>query len=1490
MSPNHRRDAQLTTQGPELTHSQRQIWIGQRLHPTCPLYNMAFAFVWPAELDADRFRRAWQRVADASEALRTRLTERDGDQPHCHLAARAPATELLDLASHSDPQAEFHRWCRERCTRPLPLDGPLVDSVLVHLGAGRTGWYLNQHHLVADAWSTKLLHDRVAAEYEALSRENSPETTPKTALEPVAAFPYYQTAAAVRVHAERASQAQLDQAADHWTARRERPGRWVRFYGHGPQRSDEVQGADRGNLASVPPTTASRRWTLRLDPDRSRALDALAGQEGFASLSPDLSRFALFATLLVSWLHRVSGTADLGFDTPVTGRPTAAAKRELGLFIELFPFAAKVEPQESFRSLAAHCLEEAMLLLRHGRPGMSAPTGATASNAVLNYFPAAVGPFAGHRAEVEWVHPGHGDSVHALRLQVHDVSASGRITFHLDFNQALFPEPLQRRGREHFERLLDAMVSDPDHPIATVDLLTEEERQELIALHQPFDPATAPATAPATTAPPRPTQTVVALFQAQAERTPQRVALREGQLEVTFATLRDQTEALAATLVRHGVEPGDRVAIHCRRSTLAVTAILACLRARVAYLPIDPGLPAARLDHLLIDSGARWALVGDADGGGDELSTTPDGVTVLPIAEALQASGEPDLGAADLGPGPSLSDLAYLIYTSGSTGQPKGVLIDHGGLADYLGWASRTYVRGERMSFPLCTALAFDLTVTSLFLPLITGGTLEIYPQGDGPVDTAVLEVARHNAVDFIKLTPSHLALLVGLDLAGSRLRRVVVGGENFRADLAAAIHTKLAGRAEITNEYGPTEAVVGCVAYRYDPEVATGANVPIGRPADHVEIEILNPAGSPVPLGVAGELWISRFGLARGYHRRPELTAERFQPHPDRPGVVRYRSGDRVRVRRQGQQGQLEYLGRLDRQLKISGFRVEPGEIEAALLAEPRITECAVIARQRSAPPTVTARAEASAAAAAAPATILPLPTPTMASVDSVDSADGEVHYCTRCGLPSNYPRATFDEHGVCSICHAYEAIKEQAQGYFKSPAELRELFARSAAAHRPPFDCLMLFSGGKDSSYALAKLVEMGLSVYAFTLDNGFIAEGAKENIRRVADQLGVPVEFASTPAMNAIFRDSLERFSNVCNGCFKAIYTLSTQRAKELAIPIVVTGLSRGQMFETRLTEELFRDGRRSPQEIDAAVLAARKLYHRMDDEVSRSLDVGIFRDDRIFEEVQFVDFYRYHDVGLEEVLAYLQRELPWVRPADTGRSTNCLINDTGIYIHKKERGFHNYALPYSWDVRLGHKRRDEALAELHDEIDLTSVRETLAQVGYDENRGQAPAGSLALEAVYVAAQELPEEELRRHLSAHLPPQLIPVSWRRLEAIPLTASGKLDERALASLSTSERPRRPYRAPQGPVEEFLVEVWSQELWSQEPRHESVGADDHFFELGGTSLSAIQVLLRLCQEFDLDLPLDAMFSHPTLAALARVAEEIILADAEELSEPPHEV
>ncbi len=526
-------------------------------------------------------------------------------------------------------------------------------------------------------------------------------------------------------------------------------------------------------------------------------------------------------------------------------------------------------------------------------------------------------------------------------------------------------------------------------------------------------------------------------------------------------------------------------------------------------------------------------------------------------------------------------------------------------------------------------------------------------------------------------------------------------------------------------------------------------------------------------------------------------------------------------------------YGGRSDDQLKINGIRLEPGEVEAALVALPEITS---------------------------------------ALVRLWSPGDGRAiddrHRCVRCGLGTDVPGVTLDGDGLCNHCRSFDVVAPQAQAWFRTERDLADRLADARRRRRGEIDCLHLLSGGKDSTYALYQLVERGWNVHALTLDNGFISEGAKENIRRSVADLGITHEFASTPAMNAIFRDSLDRHSNVCQGCYKTIYTLAVARAHEMGIPVIVTGLSRGQFFETRLIPHQFEEGRFDPDAIDATVLEARRVYHHSPDAVTELLpEQRVFDDHRIFEEVEFLDFYRYVDVDLAELYRFLETHAPWVRPSDTGRSTNCLINVAGIQVHRRERGYHNYAEPYSWDVRLGHKTRSEALEELDDEIDELEVTRLLAEVGYE------PKDNGRLTAWYqsVDDRELDPVELRRQLRLRLPEHAIPSAFVRIDEIPLAASAKADPSLLPAPTRFDRHQIDPVEPSTPTEERIAEIWAECLGS-----EVVGVTDDFFDLGGASLDALETVAAIDALFGTDLPDASVFRYRTVRELAVLVEQAL--------------
>ena len=957
----------------------------------------------------------------------------------------------------------------------------------------------------------------------------------------------------------------------------------------------------------------------------------------------------------------------------------------------------------------------------------------------------------------------------------------------------------------------------------------------------------------ATAAPYPSDRTIIDLFREQMERTPDAEAIRFGSESLTYRQLNERSNQMAARLTSLGVGPGRVTLVFMEHSIEVVVAILGVMKTGAAYVPVDAATPKGRVATILKDiaQGTDGRIPVAITQAQLQSAISPDLADVLVLDADFQSiSSQP---ATDRESAATPDGIAYMIFTSGSTGVPKGVMIAHRSLVNYIWWAARMYSPGEALAWPLFSSLAFDLTVTTLFTPLITGGRIVVYRGDPGVQSMVALKVVDDNAVDIMKLTPAHLAMIRDRNLHTTKLRKFIVGGEDFKTELARDITQAIPHPVEIYNEYGPTEATVGCMIHRFDIDKDQAPSVPIGVPAANAGIYVLDEQHRPVAPGVIGEMYIAGDGLAKGYFNRPDLTEERFlvtaDPRNAASTLRLYKTGD---LARWNSEGRLDFLGRADHQVKVGGARVELGEIEARLLKHPHIHECAVVAM---------------AASASKPAT--------------------QVRYCERCGLSSDMPGTTYDEAGICNLCRAFDTYVDKAQTYFKTPEDLEALIAEMKANRKGPYDCIVLLSGGKDSSFMLCKLVALGVKPITFTLDNGFISEGAKANIRRLTSSLGVDHHWGSTPHMNEIFVDSLKRFANVCNGCFKTIYTLATNFAREKQIGYIVTGLSRGQFFETRLTEEVFKRDDYDPARLDALVAEARKEYHRREDAVSRYLDVDVFRNDAIFEEVKFIDFYRYWSVPLEDMLEFLKTQAGWSRPADTGRSTNCLINDVGIYVHKKLRGHHNYALPYSWDVRLGQKTRDEAIDELNDELDVPRIKQIMAQIGYVEPLA-AEDGIARLVAYYVSSKDVSVADLRAHLAEELTESMMPTHFVRLERMPLTTNGKIDRTALPEPTAENiQTEQEFVAPATETEKTLAALWCDLL-----KVDSIGRNDNFFNLGGHSLLVMRAVSRLRETFGVDVQLRNLFERPTVAGLAEVIDGMLWmaeAKAPSASEGPRE-
>jgi amino acid adenylation domain-containing protein len=502
----------------------------------------------------------------------------------------------------------------------------------------------------------------------------------------------------------------------------------------------------------------------------------------------------------------------------------------------------------------------------------------------------------------------------------------GAITYATD----LFDRTTIAEMARHWRNLLTCACADPAKRVSELDILSADERNRIVYEWN-------------LTLAAYPNICVHELFERQAAKTPDLTAVVSEDKTLSYRELNERANQLAHYLRKRGVGPEVLAGICLNRTPEMVIGLLGIWKAGGAYVPLDPAYPRERLSYMMRDSAAKFLLT---SGELKRLIPSADDKAILLDSDwrqiAKESSANPESGAVP-------SNLAYVMYTSGSTGEPKGVMIPHSGLANYLTWAIGAYGVEEGQSVPVHSSISIDLTVTSLYLPLLAGGKVELLREDAGAQNLiAALKKAENR--NLVKITPSHLELLsqqLSPQQAASVTKTFVIGGEVLLAK-NLELWREFAPATRLINEYGPTETVVGCCVYEVCPEDPRAGPVAIGRPIANTQLYILDRNLQPVPAGVKGDLYIGGDGVARGYLNMPELTQKNFiaDPFSGKNGARLYKSGDLARYRKDGT---LEFLGRVDDQVKVRGYRIELGEIEAALVAHPAVQSCKVLAVEQT-------------------------------------------------------------------------------------------------------------------------------------------------------------------------------------------------------------------------------------------------------------------------------------------------------------------------------------------------------------------------------------------------------------------------------------------------------------------------------------------------------------------------------------------------------------
>jgi amino acid adenylation domain-containing protein len=877
-----------------LSVSQERMWLIHELAPDNKAYNIPVALELSGQLDIDAMEQAIDVLHQRHESLRTTFLL-DGPHPVQVVQPwnRQPL-EIVDLSHLGEgalKEALFQATAHAGKTFDLARDS-MMRNVLFRLGDQHHLLVMTAHHIAVDDWAFGLLTGDLAAAYNNL-RASRP-----AGLDPLA-LKYSDYAAWQRRWLETHNERQLA----YW----------------------------RTQLDGIVP--------LELPTDKPRP-DVFGFQGGIyeqplsAKLHDRLKElgrregFTLFMTTLTAYaalLYRLTGQTDFTIAVPIANRTHTSTEKLVGTFVNTLVIRVDLGGRPSLREVLRRVRTTALEAYAH----QDAPFEALAKELGRNRD-ASRPPLAQVMFNLLNT-PAHGMQLDGLNWQVHpldllaaqfeiglSIDTTLSHTLKAEFNSELFEESTIVRFVDQYMRVLDCLLTDLDACIDDIPLLSGTERDQVLRSWNRTS-SSYPSETPFTR-----------LFEDRVRQNPEAVAVSLGGEVLTYAELNVKANRLAHLLIRQGAQRGVIVGLCLNRSLDLIIALLAIQKSGAAYLPLDPGFPAERLSYMLADSGASLLLAGP---------DAADGIEVPPQVKRIEL----DQLSLDEGPTenvpsvPGPNDPAYVIYTSGSTGRPKGVVVQHGALVNFLCSMQREPGLSNEDVLAAVTTISFDIAGLELYLPLMVGARVELVPRETAADSALLVPLLEASGATVLQATPSTWRMLIEEGWTGSDRLRALCGGEALPSDLAEALLPRV---KELWNLYGPTETTI----WSSVEKIELGDRVlSIGRPIANTQLYVVDKAGEPVSVGVAGEIWIGGDGVALGYHRRPELTAERFvhDRFSDRPGGRLYRTGD---LGRWLADGRLQHLGRIDNQVKIRGFRIELGEIEAALNAHPMVRQSVVV------------------------------------------------------------------------------------------------------------------------------------------------------------------------------------------------------------------------------------------------------------------------------------------------------------------------------------------------------------------------------------------------------------------------------------------------------------------------------------------------------------------------------------------------------------------
>ncbi len=905
-----------------LSYSQQRLWFLDQLEPHNPVYNICKAERIKGPLNVQALEASLAAIVQRHAILRTSFPTIDGEPVQivdADVRLTLPRVDLSQLPI-AQKQNEVERVIKHEARTGFDLArGPLFRGRLLVLDAEEFVWLFTVHQMVWDGWSFKVFYRELASFYDSFVSSNT-AGLPELPLQ----FVDY----AVRQREEHRGE-RLKNELSYWRQR-----------------------------------LAQRSYHLLLPTDHPRlprqsyrgVRRSVSLQEPLTKRLKELSRrqgTTLFMTLLAAFmtlLHRYSQQAEIVVGCPVANRYLPEIEKLIGSFVNTLALNTTIAANSSFTELLSGVRSLCLAAFAHQEFPFERLVEELQPERNLNRNPLFQTFFAfQHTASpdlslpgvsTESMETGSGTSKFDLTLSL--AERDQKLTGFFEYSTDLFDSSTIERMTDHFRKLLEGVVADPDHPLAMLPMLSDVERHDLLvewndtAADYPKD------------------KCIQKLFEEQVERTPNSIAVRFDEQQLTYRELNERSNQLAHHLQDLGVGLEKLVGICVERSVDMVVGLLGILKAGGAYVPLDPAYPRERLAFMLQDAQVSVVLTQERlvedggwrmeDGGPRSPNRDPLSSILYPRPNIVYLDRDLPMISQQSSENPTTQidshNLAYVIYTSGSTGQPKGVQVSHRSAINCL-WSIRHHIGlAEKEILLAVTTISFDIAALELYLPLITGAQLVLASREIATDGTELLRRLTEYSATAMQATPSTWQLLLDAGWEGSKEFKVLCGGEALPRELAEQLLT----RGTLWNLYGPTETTIWSAIAKVE---AGEGPVLIGRPIANTQIFILDSHLQPVPVGVHGELYIGGDGLAQGYLNRPELTAEKFilSPFGDQPGARLYCTGDRARYRADGN---IEFLGRVDNQVKIRGCRIELGEIETMLNQHPAVQESVIAARVR--------------------------------------------------------------------------------------------------------------------------------------------------------------------------------------------------------------------------------------------------------------------------------------------------------------------------------------------------------------------------------------------------------------------------------------------------------------------------------------------------------------------------------------------------------------